>query len=457
MTMKMTRRRWLGVAAGSLGLGGLGLWRWTQNGAVPPPATTTPEIWNWAHSVQLRPETYHEPETMDALRELIAAGGRAKGWGSGHTFNPIGNTDGKLISLRRMNRLLSVAPDKRSAVVEAGMRMGDLSLALDQHGADVPNHASLGHIAVNGFCTGTHGSGIRNPCIGGTVQAIEIVRPGGQVVTLRRGDELFDAHVIHLGALGIVSKVTFDTTPAWDARQDIFVGMPVADFLANFRAVMAGGEEEAYSVSAFTDYGPTVSEVWVKRRWRDGFTPPRRWLGATLQDRKVHPVIALDPENCTDQGVKCRSFDVLPHFKLGFRPASGNEQHAEYFVGLEDGPAAYRELMKLRDALAGVLMISEVRVVKGSSLWLDPAYGRDSAVFHFSWQNDAPAVLRVLPLIDAALAKFGARIHWGKLFTLTPAVLAGRWPKLRDFRTMARDLDPQGQFRNEFLIQNLGL
>ena len=42
----------------------------------------------------------------------------------------------------------------------------------------------------------------------------------------------------------------------------------------------------------------------------------------------------------------------------------------------------------------------------------------------------------MLPRIEAALAPFGARPHWGKLFTSSPKELEAAYPKLPDFRQL---------------------
>jgi xylitol oxidase len=56
-----------------------------------------------------------------------------------------------------------------------------------------------------------------------------------------------------------------------------------------------------------------------------------------------------------------------------------------------------------------------------------------------------------LPEIENALAPFGVRPHWGKLFTIAPAVLRSRYKRLAEFVELAKMYDPQGKFRNEFL------
>jgi len=75
--------------------------------------------------------------------------------------------------------------------------------------------------------------------------------------------------------------------------------------------------------------------------------------------------------------------------------------------------------------------------------------------FHFTWVLDWPAVAALLPLIEERLAPFDARPHWGKLFTMSPARLGAVSPRLGEFRALARELDPAGKFRNEFLERYL--
>jgi xylitol oxidase len=58
-------------------------------------------------------------------------------------------------------------------------------------------------------------------------------------------------------------------------------------------------------------------------------------------------------------------------------------------------------------------------------------------------------------VIESELAPFGARPHWGKLFTLAPAVLQSRYERLADFKQLSDRFDPTGRFRNAFLTTNL--
>lgn len=71
--------------------------------------------------------------------------------------------------------------------------------------------------------------------------------------------------------------------------------------------------------------------------------------------------------------------------------------------------------------------------------------------FHFTWIPDTAAVAPVLGEIEEALAPFGARPHWGKVFTTAPDVLRTLYGRYADFEKLMVRYDPHGTFRNDFL------
>ena len=63
--------------------------------------------------------------------------------------------------------------------------------------------------------------------------------------------------------------------------------------------------------------------------------------------------------------------------------------------------------------------------------------------------------MKLLPLIEKALAPYYTKPHWGKLFTMPAAKLASLYPKMNDFKKLVAEYDPQKKFRNAFLERNL--
>ena len=107
--------------------------------------------------------------------------------------------------------------------------------------------------------------------------------------------------------------------------------------------------------------------------------------------------------------------------------------------------------MSLGPVLAPVIDVSEIRTIRADQLWMSPAYARDVVGLHFSWRKDAAGVAAVLPTLEAALEPFEPVPHWGKLFVTEPGMIGRHYPRLADFRTLCRDLDPDAKFTNRFV------
>jgi alditol oxidase len=140
---------------------------------------------------------------------------------------------------------------------------------------------------------------------------------------------------------------------------------------------------------------------------------------------------------------------------MGFTPSAGKELQAEYFVPHKNAVDAILAVEKLRDQVGPHLLITEIRTIAADNFWMSPCRNQDSVTIHFTLKPDWLAVSKLLPVIERELAPFGARPHWGKLFTMEPARLDSLYEKLPEFLALARKYDPEGKFRNDFLNANL--
>ena len=173
---------------------------------------------------------------------------------------------------------------------------------------------------------------------------------------------------------------------------------------------------------------------------------------ATPAPRQIHPIASLPAEPCTAQlGVPGPWYDRLPHFRIDELPSSGAELQTEYFVPRQHAVAALRAVTALHEQIAPLLMISEVRTIAADNLWMSPCYQQACVAIHFTWKLNWEGVRQLLPEIEAQLAPFDARPHWGKLLTMAPARLHSLYQKLPDFQRLLTSYDPQGKFGNPFL------
>jgi alditol oxidase len=395
----------------------------------------------------------HQPETVEQVQDLVRRSHKVKALGTRHSFNDIADSLGDLISLEHFDKIVALDRGRRTVTVEAGVRYGQLARWLHGEGFALHNLASLPHISVGGACaTGTHGSGDHNGNLATAASAMEFVTGNGDLVVLsRERNPEFEGAVVGLGGLGIIIRLTLDVSPSFQMQQDVYENLPLAALEEHYNELTS----DVYSVSLFTDWrSATINQVWLKRLVPDGISikaEPERF-GAKLATKHLHPIASISAENCTEQmGICGPWFERLPHFRMDFTPSVGEELQSEYFVPRHYAFEAIQAIHQIREHLAPLLQISEVRTIAADNLWMSPCYKRDSVAIHFTWKQDGEGVRQVLPRIEEALVPFQARPHWAKLFTMSYDQLQSLYEKLPDFQRLLQHYDPQGKFRNDFL------
>ena len=419
--------------------------------------TTAGPRTNWAGNITFGAPDLYRPASLGELRAVVARAPQIRVLGTGHSFNDMADSPGAQVSLTGLPPEAEIDSAASLVRVAAGLSYAGLARELDRRGFALRNLASLPHISVAGACaTGTHGSGRANQNLSAAVTGLELVTADGDVVELSRGEESFPGAVVHLGALGAVTRLILEVVPSFEVSQRVYEDLPLDVLDDHFAAIMASG----YSVSMFTDWrAPRLTQLWVKSLAEDG--PPdiegEPWFTATPAPAARNPVPGLPPDNSTEQlGVPGPWFERLPHFRPEFTPSAGDELQTEYLLPAEHAVPALHALHQAGERIAPVLRICEIRTIAGDDLWLSLVYHQDSVAFHFTWIPDTAAVLPVVTLIERQLAPFAPRPHWGKIFTTPTAELYASYDRLPDFLDLARHYDPAGKFRNAYTSRCLG-
>ena len=400
---------------------------------------------NWAGCYTYTAQRLHQPDTVSAAQRIIAEATRIRALGSRHSFNDLADSDGDLISLAALPADIHVDADAQVVSVAGGVRYGDLAAALDRSGWALAAMASLPHIAVAGaIATATHGSGDRVGNLASAVVGLELISAEGDLLTLDEDHPDLPGAVVHLGALGVVTRVRLRIEPSYQVAQYVINDVPWEHALGHFDELTAA----AYSVSLFTRWdADVVDQVWLKSRTGQVSLPVG--VAATAAQ---HPIRGIDPTFATDQlGVAGPWFDRLPHFRLQFTPSAGEEIQAEYLVPRKHAVAAIDALRGVAAQLAPLLQVCEVRTIAADELWLSMAQGQDTVALHFTFDRRPEEVRALLPLLEETLHRFQARPHWGKWFTVGADRLVELYPRIEDFRDLARRYDSGGKFHNAFL------
>lgn len=401
---------------------------------------------NWSGTYEYRAHRIEEPGTIDEVRSLVARSPRVRALGTRHSFNDLADTEGILVTTTEIPPDYELDTERRTVTVGAGTRYAAVAGFLTDAGWALHNMGSLPHISVGGaIATGTHGSGDLNGNLSSAVRGLQIVGPEGDLRWVRHGDADFPGSVVALGLLGVVVRLELAIEPTYLVRQDVYRGLPWATFLADVQGITGAG----YSVSVFTDWvTDPIGQVWVKRRVASADEPVPDALAGAVRDGSNTAIILEGLEdNTTQRGIAGAWSAHLPHFRIDSTPSNGDEIQTEYFVARADAAAAIAAVRQLGEEVSPHLLITELRTIAADDLWISPASGRDSIAIHFTWRNEPAAVLALCPLVEAALAPFGARPHWGKVHSVAPADIVARYPRFADFRDLVARVDPDGKFR----------
>jgi xylitol oxidase len=403
---------------------------------------------NWAGNVSFSASQVHQPDSVEALRRLVAGSPRIRALGRGHSFSKIVDGPGDLVLLDRLPRTLRVDSAHSTVTVAAALTYSDMTQELHRAGFALANTASIPDISIAGACaTGTHGSGDEHRVLGASVTAVQLVVSDGSLVDLQRDIDRdhFPGSVVTLGALGIVTQLTLEIEPTYQMSQQVRLGLPLQLLEDRLDDVFGAG----YSVSAFTDWQSGEANVWVKRR-ADQLASS--WTRGTPAQQRVHPVPGMSPDLCTEQlGIVGPWHERLTHFRPKTGLEAGNELQSEVFVPRTAAKQAIRALREIGDLIAPVLLVSEIRTVHADDLWLSPAYGQDSVAFHFTWTADESLVLPAIAAIEERLMPLDARPHWAKLTTVNPRQIISSYERAPDFERLMLGYDPTFTFRNEFV------
>ncbi|KAG8506324.1 L-gulonolactone oxidase [Galemys pyrenaicus] len=150
---------------------------------------------------------------------------RVKVVGRGHSPSDIACTDGFMIHMGKMNRVLQVDTEKKQVTVEAGILLTELHPQLDKHGLALPNMGAVSDVTAAGFLgSATHNTGIKHGIMATQVVALTLLTADGTLLECSESNnpEVFQAAQVHLGCLGVVLTITLQCVPQFHLQETSF-------------------------------------------------------------------------------------------------------------------------------------------------------------------------------------------------------------------------------------------
>lgn len=425
---------------------------------------------NWSGLATARPARELSPhdagEVVDAVVAARDQGLKVKMPGTGHSFNDIALTDGLLLCAGGLRGIIAVDREAMTVTALAGTTLHELNETLTRLGLSLHNMGDIDVQTVAGaISTGTHGTGGVVASLSAQVTGLELVTGNGTLLraSATENADVLDAARLGLGALGVLTSVTFGVEPVFvlEAHE---TPMRWDEALAEFDALAAENHHFEMYWFPHTDRlltkrnNRTLDEAEPLSRfraWLDDDFLANRAFGWVNRLGNARPGLIPRINDLSAQALGERRFSDVAH-RVFTSPRRVVFREMEYAVPREVGLQALSEVRALIERNGWRISFPvEIRVCPSDDVPLSAAHERDSTylAFHMNPQTDHRAYFGG---VEEVLRGYGGRPHWGKLHTRTAADLAPDYPRWQDFQALRDRLDPERLFTNPYLDRVLG-
>ncbi|MFG2996533.1 D-arabinono-1,4-lactone oxidase [Streptomyces sp. NPDC048340] len=430
-----------------------------------------PTAWrNWAGNVTAAPARVVTPasvgELQEAVRRAAEDGLRVKAVGTGHSFTAAAATDGVLLRPQALAGIRSLDRPAGTVTVAAGTVLKDLNQALARQGLSLTNMGDIMEQTVSGATsTGTHGTGRDSASIAAQIRGLELVTADGRLLTCseKENPEVFAAARLGIGALGIVTSITFAVEPIFflTAREE-----PMG-----FDRVTAEFDQHHAENEHFEFYWfPHTGNCNTKRNNRSqGPAAPPGAVSAWIEDEllsngvfqaanslgRAVPAAIPAIARIASRALSARTYTDIP-YKVFTSPRRVRFVEMEYALPRERVVGALRELKAMVDRSG--LRISfpvEVRTAPADDITLSTASGRETAYIAVHMYRGTP-YQAYFTAAERIFTEHGGRPHWGKVHTRDAEYFAEVYPRFGEFTALRDRLDPERVFGNDYLRRVLG-
>ena len=421
---------------------------------------------NWDRTLVCKPQHFYQPESEEEVIEIVRnvgrAGGTARTVGAGHSWSPLVITDGALLNLDHLNRVVSVDSERKQVTVQAGIRIKELNALLPKHGLALTNLGSIAEQSIAGaISTGTHGTGLRFGSLSTQIVGMNLVTAEGRLlqISLDQQPELMAAARVSLGALGVITQVTIQCVQAFNLYLQ---AEPRAfdEVLQNIDAL----NRENDRVRLYWFPGTEVIYVMTLNHTDQSITPRRptiEWFKNVAIRHDLMALLIRAGHRVPDLVDRINQFETRVGFvketqvaqsdRLLNIPMPPRHQESEYAVAVENTAEAIRLTRRIiEENNYKVSVPVEVRFVASDEDMLSPAYRRTVCyvgAYTYS-ENFAQPYFKGF---ERAMKSLDGRPHWGKRHSLTTAEAQQVYPMFNRFNEIRKELDPTGLFANPFI------
>lgn len=377
--------------------------------------------------------------------------------------------------------LREIGPPGEIMSLGAGVSIDELLKVSVPAGWFVPVTPGTRFVTMGGaFAADIHG---KNHHSEGTfsrhVQDLDLLLADGREITVKPGDELFDATAGGMGLTGMITRVRLRMKPIETSRMRVTTSR-LGDLDTLMAAMLEADSTSTYSVAwvdtlakgkhlgrsvLTTGEHATVAELPVKHRGEPYAFSPKQLLGTP----DVVPNWALNKWSV-------RAFNEVWFRKAPARPTESIQSIAAFFHPLDSvdnwnriyghrGFLQYQFVVEgddvVRHALekiAGTGCPSFLAVLKrfGAQNTAPLSFPMNGWTLALDIPTSVPGLFDLLDELDDEVVAAGGRLYLAKDSRVDPRLLPAMYPRLEDFQRVRQSVDPTRKWRSD-MSERLGL
>lgn len=422
-------------------------------------------VWqSWNENLTYNYKSLYKITTEKELQEIVRNSEKIRVFGSKQSSSDIVSGAETLVDITTYNKILSFNESEHTITVQSGVILGNLLETIEAKGWCIPCLPDINTVTIGGaLATGTHGTSGKLLCE--YITSCRIVLADGSIKEVTNKDDLINAARVSLGALGVMSEITFQCEPIYTLH------------------LKEGPEDD-------NEWLPKIEERLQKHDFLRVLWLPHTDKGYVITGDKIDPNTAINEDlgpkylkhRRTASKVLYKYTHVFPWItaianKLLYRAFfSARKEHkgslyqatvtksrgatlelAEWTIGLELFPKVFEELKTEINKWSNKSFIHipmDIRFVYKDTSWLSYAYGKDTVTMGCVSRNAATAdTYEAFKSIEKIFLKYGGKPHWGKRFMAKDAEISKIYDKWEDFKLLRRKLDPTNKFLNPYLTE----
>jgi decaprenylphospho-beta-D-ribofuranose 2-oxidase len=445
------------------------------------------QVEGWGRYPTVRAEVAR-PESRDELTRAVAdnAGVPTIAFGLGRSYGDAAVVeDGRVIMLRRLDRMLAFDPQTGWLEAEAGVSYEDLLRIFVPRGFFPPVTPGTKFVTLGGaLACDVHGKNHHvDGSISNHVRSFDLLLSSGEVrrVTRENDPDLFGATIGGMGLTGIILSVELKLTPIaspWIEMESVRV-----EDLDHFFAVSAESSEFTHTVSWIdcVTRGKAMGRgIFMRGRHapqgiagHEGFADRAKDLVAPFLE------VPVDGPSWLLNQATIKAFNtvyfrrhprgvqrVVQHYEPFFYPLDavrhwnriyGKRGFLQYQMVLPKDPE-HRAIRSILDAITRSGFGSFLAVIKEfgptDNGWL--SFPKPGVTLALDFPNHGPELLALMDRLDAITLEAQGRVYLGKDARVSKSAFQRMYPEWERWKAVRDAADPQGLFRSA-LGERLGL